>query len=90
MTKSTTYRINVGTLQFKTHREARNFLEGTKLPGILKKTRGGKHSIQVGVFRTGVRKDALRMKELILEFSGRNVKIIPEYNDHGKTSGVRR
>ena len=89
MTQSTTYRINVGTPHFKTHGEARNFLEETGLPGIPKRMRGG-YSIRVGVFRTKIRKDALKMQERIHVLSGRNVRIIPEHNNRRETGGRHR
>ena len=90
MTKSTTYRINVGVPRFRTHGEARNFLEGTGLPGIPRKMKGGSYSIRAGIFRTKVRKEALRMQRQVHEFSGRNVKIVPERNNRRETGGRRR
>jgi|AntAceMinimDraft_8_1070364.scaffolds.fasta_scaffold156632_2 hypothetical protein len=90
MTELITYRINVGAPCFPTRKKAQHFLDETGLPGILKKTRGRKYLIQIGVFRTEIREDALMMQELIRELSGRNVKIIPEHNNHRKTGGKRR
>jgi len=90
MTQSTTYRINVGTPRFKTHGEARNFLEGTGLPGIPKRMKGGSYSVRIGVFRTKIRKEALRMQRRIQELSGRNAKIVPENNNRRETGGKRR
>lgn len=90
MIRSTTYRINVGTPRFRTYGEARNFLKGTGLPGIPKKMKGGNYSIRVGVFRTKVQKEARGMRKRIHELSGRNVKIVPEHDNHRETGGKRR